>query len=328
MLIFLISAACAGDSTESAQIPTAAGISQPAAIPYGDQGHSQERSLQDSQDAFSSLYPGPVDLDDSLVTEVPPTIVEPTVWLGHNPELAEIGIPTYSYNIINKFPHDRGSYIQGLVVADDPDVLLEGSGLLGESTLRRVDLETGEVTQLLTLPSQYFGEGITLFDDRIIQLTWKSRTGFIYDSDSFRLLDIFSYEHEGWGITYDGQQLIVSDGTPTIHFWDAETLQETRKITVHDEYGPVSQINELEYMDDEILANIWQTDTIIRIDPESGQVTSRIDLSGILAEEDREGTEGVLNGIAYESKNGRLYVTGKKWPTLYEIELVLENAPQ
>jgi len=229
---------------------------------------------------------------------------------------------TYGYQIVNKFPHDRGSHIQGLVVDDDPGILLEGSGLWGESSLRRVVLETGEVTQFMPLPEQFFGEGITVFNDRIIQLTYKSGIGFVYDSDSFKMLNIFSYPYDGWGITHDGRQLIVSDGTDTLHFWDPETLQETHQIHVYDEFGPMTQINELEFMDGEILANVWQTDTIVRINPDSGKVTGRIDLTGLLAQKDRIGTEDVLNGIAYDSLRDRLFVTGKRWPFLYEIELV------
>ncbi len=230
--------------------------------------------------------------------------------------------PNYGFKIVEAYPHDRGSFVQGLVVEEDSDLLLEGSGSYGESSLRRVNLETGEVTQILLLPEEYFGEGITTFDDRIYQLTWKSGVGFVYDSSSFDLLEEFTYAHQGWGITHDGQQLIVSDGTDTIYFWDPATLEETGRIQVYDEIGPVFLLNELEYVDGEILANVWQTDHIVRIDPETGEVTGRIDLSGLLAEEDRIGTEGVLNGIAYDPDEERLFVTGKRWPKLFEIELV------
>ena len=183
-------------------------------------------------------------------------------------------------------------------------------------------METGVVTQAIWLPDDYFGEGITVFNDRIYQLTWKSGVGFIYDSESFNLLDLFNYPHQGWGITHDGQQLIVSDGTDIIHLCDPETLQETGQIQVYDEYGPITQLNELEFVNGEILANVWHSDRIVRINPGTGQVIGQIDLSGLLTDDDRIGTEGVLNGIAYDAQEGRLFVTGKRWPKIFEIELV------
>jgi glutamine cyclotransferase len=235
-------------------------------------------------------------------------------------------IPVFGYRIVNEFPHDRGSFTQGLVVDDRPGTLLEGSGLWGKSSLRRVDLLTGEVIQLINLPEKYFGEGITQFGDRIFQLTWKSGVGFIYDGDSFELLDQFNYAHEGWGITHDGKQLIVSDGTNIIYFWDPETLLETARIQVFDDQGPVTRLNELEFVNGEILAHVWQTDIIVRIDPQTGQVLGKIDLSGLLSDEDRDGTEDVLNGIAYDVGENRIFVTGKLWPKLFEIELLAPAA--
>jgi glutamine cyclotransferase len=277
--------------------------------------------------ASSVSYPGPTETEEVLATEQPLAIGTETplanINLGVTVTLTET--PTYGYRIINEFPHDRGSFIQGLVVDEESGTLLEGSGLWGESSLRRVDLETGEVTQGMMLPDEYFGEGITKFEDRIIQLTWKSGVGFVYDSNSFELLNDFNYAHQGWGITHDGKQLIVSDGTEVIHFWDPETLRETGRIQVYDEFGPVTQLNELEFVDGEIFANVWQTETIIRIDPATGQVLGRIELAGLLADEDQIGTEGVLNGIAYDAQEGRLFVTGKRWPKLFEIELVPED---
>jgi len=277
----------------------------------------------------TDAYPGLVGTVQPEQT-LPPLIAEETsVLIESKPGSIGVksGIPTYTYTIINEYPHDRESHIQGLSVSDYPGILFEGSGLWGESSLRRVDLETGEVLQFLPLPDEYFGEGITDFDGQIIQLTWKSGVGFLYDNESFELIDEFSYAHEGWGVTYDGERLIVSDGTNTIHFWDPETLHEIDQIQVFDEFGPVTWLNELEYVDGEIFANVWQTDTIVRIDPDSGQVIGRIDLTGLLDQEERIGTEGVLNGIAYEPETERLFVTGKRWPVLYEIELVPEDAP-
>lgn len=277
-------------------------------------------------DAPTSL---PEPYPEIFETETPADLVmtaaalEPTPIADFNPDptATPASILTYGFRVVNEFPHDRGSFVQGLVVDGEPNTLLEGSGLWGESSLRRVDLQTGEVQQVRYLPDEYFGEGITLFDGRIIQLTWQSGQGFVYESSTFDLIGEFSYAHEGWGITHDGEQLIVSDGTDTIRFWDPETFQETSRIQVYDDFGPVSQLNELEFIHGEIFANVWQTDLIVRIDPETGQVIGRIDLTGLLANEDRIGTESVLNGIAYNEQEDRLYVTGKRWPKIYEIEL-------
>jgi glutamine cyclotransferase len=229
-------------------------------------------------------------------------------------------IPIYSYRIVNVYPHDPLAWTQGLVFEDG--VLLESTGRRGQSSLRRVALESGEVLQFLALPPQLFAEGLTLFGDRIIQLTLKARVGFVYDADSFALQRTFIYPTEGWGLTHDGQRLIMSDGTAALHFLDPDTLLETGRIEVHDDQGPVTMLNELEYIEGEVYANVWLTDRIARIDPDSGQVTAWIDLAGLLSPEDFAGTVDVLNGIAYDAQNGRLFVTGKLWPKLFEIELV------
>lgn len=201
--------------------------------------------------------------------------------------------------------------------------MIEGTGLWGSSSLREVDWDTGEVLKFLPLDEAYFGEGLTVFDNRIIQITWRSNTGFVYDLDSFELLETFHYPTEGWGITHDGERLIVSDGTATVYFWDPETLQEIGRIPITFEGEPVTRLNELEYVNGEIWANIWQTDRIARIAPESGVVLGWIDLSGLLPPEDQiDDINAVLNGIAYDDENGRLFVTGKLWPTMFEIELV------
>jgi glutamine cyclotransferase len=226
----------------------------------------------------------------------------------------------YTYRVVNSFPHDPEAFTQGLVFENG--TLFEGTGLYRQSTLRKVELETGVVLQSLSLASQYFGEGITLYKDQVIQLTWRSNKGFIYDKDSFELLQTFSYPTEGWGITHDGVRLIVSDGTPTLYFWDPVTFEEIGRIEVHDQDGPVTRLNELEYVRGEVFANVYYTDRIARINPHTGRVTGWINLKGLLDSEEGEGSGGVLNGIAYDAENDRLFVTGKRWPTLLEIRLI------
>ena len=229
-------------------------------------------------------------------------------------------VPVYAYQIVNVYPHDRGAFTQGLVFEDGS--LYEGTGLYGHSTLRRVDPVTGDILQARALPAQFFGEGITICGDRIIQLTWQANVGFVYDKDTFELLREFSYPTEGWGITYDGQRLIMSDGTSTLYFLDPETFEEIGRVEVCDEDGPVALLNELEYIRGEIYANVWQTDRVASIAPETGQVTGWVELAGLLAEEDRVEPVDVLNGIAYDAETDRLFVTGKLWPKLFEIQLI------
>jgi glutamine cyclotransferase len=229
-------------------------------------------------------------------------------------------IPIYSYSIVNAYPHDPDAFTQGLIF--DDGVLYEGTGLYGQSSLRRVELDTGEVLQIRELSDQFFGEGMTIYGDRILQLTWQSHVGFVYDKDSFELLREFSYSTEGWGITHDGTRLIMSDGTSTLHFLDPQTFEEIGQLNVTDSSGPVTMLNELEYVQREIYANIWQTDRIARIAPETGRVVGWIELSGLLTAEDVSEPVDVLNGIAYDADNGRLFVTGKLWPKLFEIELI------
>lgn len=234
---------------------------------------------------------------------------------------AENSTQIYSYRILNAYPHDPNAFTQGLIYTTD-GVLYEGTGLRGRSSLRRVDLLTGEVQQLHALDDAHFGEGITLFENKIYQLTWQSRLGFIYDKDSFELIQQFEYPTEGWGITHDGSQLIMSDGSAIIRFWDPDTLAETRQIEIRDVDGTaVTLINELEYIEGEIFANIWQSDVVARIDPATGQVIGWLDLSGLLTPEEQQQAD-VLNGIAYDSANKRLFVTGKLWPKLFEIALI------
>ena len=246
---------------------------------------------------------------------------------GSLPSVTPAPTPTiafyYTYEVINTYPHDRNAFTQGLVYEDD--VLYEGTGLKGRSSLREVELETGKVLQKLDLVAQYFGEGITIWGDEIIQLTWQSHVGFVYDKDSFELLHEFSYPTEGWGITHDGKRLIMSDGTSTLHFLDPETLEEIGSVQVYDSNGPLVRLNELEYINGEVYANIWQTDLITRIELDTGRVTGWIDLTGLLSTEDLTQSVDVLNGIAYDAEHDRLFVTGKLWPKLFEIRLIPQD---
>jgi glutamine cyclotransferase len=223
------------------------------------------------------------------------------------------------YEVVKVYPHDRSAWTEGLLIEDG--WLYEGTGLNGQSTLRRSALETGAIAQSCALPADFFGEGVTIFGDKIYQLTWKSHVGFVYDKASFAFLRAFSYPTEGWGLAHDETRLIMSDGTPTIHFLDPETLQETSRIEVYDDNGPVTNLNELEYIRGEIYANVWLTDRLVRIDPRSGQVLAWIELSGLLGPEDRVEQVAELNGIAYDVERDRLFVTGKLWPKLFEIRL-------
>ncbi len=227
--------------------------------------------------------------------------------------------PVVGYRVVNTYPHDPRAFTQGLVFADG--ILYEGTGLRGRSSLRKVDLETGNILRVRQLAAHFFGEGITIYGNRVIQLTWRARVGFVYDIQTFQLLDTFTYPTEGWGITHDGGSLIMSDGTSTLHFLDPQTFQEVRRLEVHTRDGPVSRLNELEYIQGQIYANVWKTDVIARISPETGEVVGWIDLEGLLRPEDRHRRIDVLNGIAYDVKNDRLFVTGKLWPKLFEIEL-------
>jgi glutamine cyclotransferase len=224
----------------------------------------------------------------------------------------------YTYDIVAVYPHDKNAFTQGLVFENG--VLYESTGLYNHSTLRRVELETGKILQLYALPNQFFGEGITIFNDKIIQLTWQSNKGFVYDKNSFDLLQEFDYHTEGWGLTYDGNQLIMSDGAATLHFLDPETFEKTGQVEVCDNV-PVTKLNELEYIRGEVYANIWKEDKIAIINPQIGQVKGWIDLSGFQDLENRDASN-VLNGIAYDAQEDRLFVTGKRWSQLFQIKLV------
>jgi glutamine cyclotransferase len=225
----------------------------------------------------------------------------------------------WTFQVVNTYPHDREAFTQGLEYRNG--FLYEGTGLHGRSTLRKVKLETGIVLQKLSLPPQFFGEGISVVGDRIVQLTWQSETGFIWGLQDFKLQRQFTYRGEGWGLTTDGRHLYFSDGTDEIRVLDSQTLAETRRIRVRENGRPLKDLNELEWVEGEILANVWQTDRIVKINPLTGRVTGSIDLTGILPAPERAGTD-VLNGIAYDAAGKRLFVTGKLWPKLFHIRLV------
>ncbi len=228
-----------------------------------------------------------------------------------------------TYRIVHTYPHDPQAYTQGLLFVDGH--LYESTGLKGRSSLRMVDLETGRVLQRVVVPSQYFAEGLAAWGSTLIQLTWQSHVVFVYDRFSFRLLRTMNYQGEGWGLTDDGRNLILSDGTATLHFLDPQTLREVRRIVVKDRGTPVTQLNELEYIRGEIYANVWHTDRIARISPATGQVLGWIDLTGLLEPDEVSDPEAVLNGIAYDAARDRLFVTGKLWPKLFEIKVVPEK---
>ena len=226
--------------------------------------------------------------------------------------------PVSGYQVVRVYPHDRQAFTQGLVFADG--FLYEGTGLNGQSSIRKVQLENGAVMQIQKLEERYFGEGIALVGDSIVQLTWQGGVGFVYDRTTFQRSRTFRYTGEGWGLAYDGTRLIMSDGTAFLRFLDPKTLKETGRVQVTDGGRPVPQINELEVVKGEVYANVWQSDRIARIDPKSGQVRGWIDLKGILDPKDAAGVD-VMNGIAYDAAGDRLFVTGKLWPKLFEIRV-------
>jgi glutamine cyclotransferase len=228
--------------------------------------------------------------------------------------------PTWGYEIINEYPHDPAAFTQGLVYLDGE--FYEGTGLKGESTLRRVEIETGEVQQMTALHDVYFGEGIEIVDDRVYQLTWRNEIGFIYELSTLEQTETFFYNGEGWGLTYNGTHLVMSDGSNWLTFRDPETFRIVRQVEVVDGDQPVKLLNELEWVDGEIWANVYTTDWIARIDPETGTVTGWIDMTGLLPDEISEEDVGPLNGIAWDPDAGRIFVTGKLWPVLFEIELI------
>lgn len=229
-------------------------------------------------------------------------------------------VPIYGVEIVKVYPHDLGAFTQGLEFSDG--ILYEGTGQYGRSRLRKVQLETGTVLKEAALPDDVFGEGITVWKDRILQLSWQERLGLIFDKETFELRGRFRYAGEGWGLTHDDKHLIMSDGTETLRFLDPESYRLIRSIRVLTPDGrPVDQLNELEYINGEILANIWNTSTIARISARTGRIVGWIDLSNVRPQQ-AIGSNAVLNGIAYEPKSRRLFVTGKNWSDLFEIRVV------
>lgn len=231
--------------------------------------------------------------------------------------------PLYGYKVVNTFSHDPEAFTQGLFLEDG--ILYESTGLNGKSTVKKIDLKTGKVIKSRNMQDKFFGEGLTIVNDKIIQITWRSKTGFVYNKESLEILRTFSYKTQGWGITYDGKYLILSDGSDILYFMDPKSFVIVGKLEVYDKKGKVSNLNELEYINGEIYANIWGKDLIARINPKTGNVKSWIDLSGLLSETDKIGKEDVLNGIAYNPENNTLLVTGKFWPKIFEIEIIEKN---
>jgi glutamine cyclotransferase len=240
------------------------------------------------------------------------------VVLGSAAQRAPGAAPVFGYEIVNRYPHDPEAFTQGLVYRDG--FLYESTGLYGRSSLRKVRLETGEVVARRDIDRRYFAEGLTDWGNRLIQLTWQTNVGFVYDLASFTLLRTFDYPGEGWGITHDGRRLIMSDGTSALRFLDPSTFRETARLVVRDGGRPIDNLNELEFVDGDIYANVWLTDRIAIIAADTGRVAAWIDLAGLLPRRVPRGDD-VLNGIAYDAARKRLFVTGKLWPVLFEIRV-------
>jgi glutaminyl-peptide cyclotransferase len=226
-----------------------------------------------------------------------------------------------AYVVTRTLPHDTAAYTQGLVY--DDGILYESTGEYGHSDLRRIDIATGRILASVPLPSDRFGEGLALYDGRLYQLTWQTHVGYVYDAATLTLVDSFPYVGEGWGLTSDGTSLIMSDGTDTLRFLDPRTYHVIRRVNVRDGQSPLSQINELEFVRGALLANVYQSDWLVVIDPESGQIRRWIDLAGLLSEKQRTPRTDVLNGVAYDAQRDRFVVTGKRWPVLLELRLAI-----
>jgi glutaminyl-peptide cyclotransferase len=256
----------------------------------------------------SSQTPAPTQTPSPTSPPISSPMPTPTPSTSNGPQI-------YTYKIVKTYPHDTSAFTEGLLF--DNGFLYESTG--ESSSLRRVDLESGNVLQKVSLPEEYFGEGLTVVNGLLVQLTWQNHIGFIYDRTTLSLLENFSYFTEGWGLTYDGNRLIMSDGTSNLTFLDPVTFQTIGHVSVHDANTPVTNINELEYVNGDIYANIWLQQKIAIINPQTGQVKGWIDLTGIFQSND---PNAVLNGIAYDSQTNRLFVTGKDWPNLYQITIV------
>jgi len=236
-----------------------------------------------------------------------------------NEVVTDVRARRIAYEVVNSYPHDPTSFTQGLLWRDGG--LYESTGQYGQSKLRRLEFPSGRVLKEVNLSQELFGEGLALVDSRLIQLTWQSQRGFVYDLDTFKVEREFSYSTEGWGLTYDGKNLILSDGSSDLFYFDPQTFKTVRKLAVRMNGQPVTELNELEFIEGEIWSNVWQQDLIVQIDPSSGMVRSFLDLKGILAPTDKTGGENVLNGIAYDQERKRIFVTGKLWPRIFEIKI-------
>jgi glutaminyl-peptide cyclotransferase len=232
-------------------------------------------------------------------------------------------VATDTYQVVHTYPHDQHAYTQGLFYLDGH--LYESTGLNGQSSLRIENLETGRILELRDVPSKYFAEGLAPWGSTLIQLTWQSHVALVYDRSTLHFLRTLSYEGEGWGLTADDKEMILSDGTASLRFLDPATFKVLRRVTVTDHGRPVTELNELEFVHGEIYANIWHSDRIARIAPATGKVLGFIDLTGLLPASQRSSPEAVLNGIAYDAAHDRLFVTGKLWPSLFEIRVIPEK---
>lgn len=265
----------------------------------------------------------------AMLAGAAPIVSAPAASLLIPPQTADVPAqaatpPIEAAQVIATYPHDVRAFTQGLFFSDGR--LFESTGQEGESAIRELKLATGKVKREVRLPDEYFGEGSTIWGKTIVSLTWKHGKGFRWDRDSFRKLGEFTYTGEGWGLTQDGKSLILSDGSSELRFLDPKSFAEQRRVRVTWRGKPVGQINELEYVRGEVLANIWHSDLIARIDPETGVIKGLIDLRAVIASVAVRDSEAVLNGIAWDDKAGKLYVTGKRWPKLFEIALPKELA--
>jgi glutamine cyclotransferase len=244
----------------------------------------------------------------------------PALLLAAAAATATAAVPVYGFEVVHAWPHDPAAFTEGLFYLDG--FLYESTGLEGQSSIRKVQLTTGGIVQRIDIPPQYFGEGIVNWQDHLVSVTWKSQVGFVFDLATLTLQRKFTYQGEGWALTQDGKHLILSDGTSHLRFLDPRTFKETRRVDVTIYGRPLENVNELEWVKGEIFANVWQTNWIVRIDPKDGHVKGLVDLSGLLDPRERPAnTDAVLNGIAYDAKEDRLFVTGKYWPKLFEIRL-------
>lgn len=322
--------ACQPAVIEAPKVVAPAAITLPAATPELTASEASQPPLPSPSapplTATSTVSPTQGALNDAANSPLPTPVVTSTLPTTMTVTVLD-GEVVDGYRVVNVYPHDRGAFTEGLVYVDG--ILFEGTGLdnqsnpPGQSVLEKKDLETGQALQSIKLAPEFFGEGVTVLGNRVYQLTWQERTGFVYDKDTLQPLGTFTISSDGWGLTHDGKRLIRSDGTSTLFFLDPVTLQETGRVDVRDNRGePVANLNELEYINGEVYANVWLTDTIVRIDPATGKVLGRIDLTGLLSPEDRVQRVDVLNGIAYDAAEDRLFVTGKWWPKLFEIDLI------